>query len=176
VGQLCVNAKVRERLTEIVSKAPFHYSARMLLTQGNAAERPTRVEREVAARILRSAVEPLSGIVRPPLSQLSAKRLITTGEASDAEIKRFAKFISPKEQDLVKEAREIAQLAEALGQGKRDGDLREGVVYYRKIPLADYHHGLQTRLSAYLRKLAPFTRETIRVDPPPNPVKAQKTP
>ncbi len=176
VGQLCVNAKVRERLTEIVSKAPFHYSARMLLTQGNAAERPTRVEREVAARILRSAVEPLSGIVRPPLSQLSAKRLITTGEASGAEIKRFAKFISPKEQDLVKEAREIAQLAEALGQGKRDGDLREGVVYYRKIPLADYHHGLQTRFSAYLRKLAPFTRETIRVDPPPNPVKAQKTP
>ncbi|MEC8942738.1 MAG: hypothetical protein VYC95_08400, partial [Verrucomicrobiota bacterium] len=116
VGQLCVNAKVRERLTEIVSKAPFHYSARMLLTQGNAAERPTRVEREVAARILRSAVEPLSGIVRPPLSQLSVKRLITTGEASGAEIERFAKFISPKEQDLVKEAREIAQLAEALGR------------------------------------------------------------
>ena len=83
------------------------------------------------------------------------KRLITTGEASGAEIERFAKFISPKERDLVKEAREIAQLAEALGRGKRDGDLREGVVYYRKIPLPDYHHGLQTRFSAYLRKLAP---------------------
>lgn len=176
VGQLCVNAKVRERLAEIVSKAPFHYSARMLLAQGNAAERPTRVEREVAARILRSAVGPLSGIVRPPLSQLSVKRLITTGEASGAEIERFAKFISPKERDLVKEAREIAQLAEALGRGKRDGDLREGVVYYRKIPLPDYHHGLQTRFSAYLRKLAPFTRETIRDDPPSDPAKAPKTP
>ena len=120
VGQLCVNAKVRERLEEIVSKAPFHYSARMLLTQGNATKRPTRVEREVAARILRSAIEPLSGIVRPPLALLSVKRLIATGEASRAEIERFAKFISPREQDLLKEAREITQLAETLGRGKRE--------------------------------------------------------
>ncbi len=177
VGQLCVNAKVRERLEEIVSKAPFHYSARMLLTQGNATKRPTRVEREVAARILRSAIEPLSGIVRPPLSLLSVKRLIATGEASRAEIERFAKFISPREQDLLKEAREIAQLAETLGRGKRDGDLREGVIYYRKIPLPGYHQSLQTKFAVYLKKLAPFTRETIREAPGlPDPAKAQKAP
>ncbi|MCH2063542.1 MAG: hypothetical protein MK194_07420 [Roseibacillus sp.] len=170
VGQLCVNAKVRERLEEIVSKAPFHYSARMLLTQGNATKRPTRVEREVAARILRSALEPLSGIIRPPLSQLSVKRLIPAGETSAAEIERFAKFISPQEGDLVKEARALAQLAETLGRAKRDGDLREGVI-------PGYHQSLQTRFPAFLKKLAPFTRETIREAPgPPEPAKAEKTP
>ena len=177
VGQLCVNAKVRERLNEIVSKAPFHYSARMLLIQGDAARRPTRVDREVAARILRSAIEPLSGISRSPLSQLTSKRLITSGEASGAEIERFAKFISPKDGDLVKEAREISQLAETVGRGKRDGALREGVLYYRKVPLPSYHQSLQTKFAAFLRKLSPFTRETIR-DPatPAEPANAGKTP
>ena len=177
VGQLCVNARVRERLNEIVSKAPFHYSARMLLIQGDATRRPTRVDREVAARILRSAIEPLSGISRSPLSQLTSKRLITSGEASGAEIERFAKFISPKDADLLKEAREIAQLAETMGRGKRDGDLREGVLYYRKLPLPSYHQNLQTKFAAYLKKLSPFTRETIRASTAPaDPANAGKTP
>ena len=121
-------------------------------------------------RILRSALEPLSGIIRPPLSQLSVKRLIPAGETSGAEIERFAKFISPQEGDLVKEARALAQLAETLGRAKRDGDLREGVI-------PGYHQSLQTRFPAFLKKLAPFTRETIREAPgPPEPAKAEKTP
>ena len=113
--------RVREQLSEILSKAPFHYSARMLLTQGNAVERPTRVERAVAARILRSAVEPLTSTVDTPLSQLSVKRLLSTGEATKTEIERFAPVISPGDGDLLKSARDLSGLADILGRGKRDG-------------------------------------------------------
>ena len=161
VGQLCVIPRVRERLDEIRSKVPFHYSATMLLTQGNAIERPTRVEREVAARILRSAVEPLTALAGTPLSQLTVKRLLTTGDVTKAEIDRFAPVISPKDQDILKEAHNLAELAETLGQGKRDGTLREGELYYLDLPLTTHYQRLQSRLSTFLKELAPFTKETV---------------
>jgi len=166
VGQLCVNAKVRERLSEIAIRAPFHYSAKMLLVQGDATLRPTRVEREVAGRIVRSAIEPIGGFSRLSLSQLSAKRLLTASEATSAEIERFARFISPDDNDLVKEAREVAQLTQTLGQGKRDGSLRNGVTYYRDTPLATYHSRFQSKFTALRQKLAPFTGEVIESEPP----------
>lgn len=161
VGQLCVNAKFRERLTEIRSRVPFHYSAKMLLTQGDATLRPTRVEREVAGRILRSAVEPISTIARTSLAQLNAKRLLTAGEAANSEIERFSKFISPEDGDLLKAAREVAQLTLDLGQGKRDGGLRDGVIYYRKTPLPTYHSRLRSTFADLLGTLAPYTGESL---------------
>ena len=176
MGQLCVNAKVRERLTEIAGKAPFHYSAKMLLVQGDAAKRPTRVEREVAARILRSTIDPISSISRTSLSQLSVKRLLVAGEAVKAEVARFAKFISPRDEDLLKEAREIGQLALVIGQGKRDGGLQDGVVYYRKTPLPAYHSRLQEKFAALLRKLAPFTGESVRPHPAPEGPSSDEAP
>ena len=170
VGQLCVNAKVRERLSEIASRAPFHYSAKMLLVQGDAALRPTRVEREVAGRILRSALEPVSRISQLALSQLSAKRLLTTGEATSAEIARFSKFISPADKDLLQEAQEVAQLTQTLGKGKQDGGLKDGVAYYRNTPLLVYHDRLQSKFAALRQKLAPFTRETVPDALPDDPL------
>ncbi len=164
-GQLCVIPRVREQLSEILSKAPFHYSARMLLTQGNAVERPTRVERAVAARILRSAVEPLTSTVDTPLSQLSVKRLLSTGEATKTEIERFAPVISPGDGDLLKSARDLSGLADILGRGKRDGSLKEGELYYRQLPVTTYYQRLQTGFSAFLKDLSPFTGESI----PPAP-------
>ncbi|HAO95808.1 MAG TPA: hypothetical protein DCQ96_07085, partial [Verrucomicrobiales bacterium] len=172
VGQLCVNAKVRERLSEITSRVPFHYSAKMLLVQGDATLRPTRVEREVAGRILRSALEPVGRISQLPLSQLSAKRLLLAGEATSAEIERFSKFISPADQDLLKEAQEVAQLAQILGKGKQDGGLRDGVTYYRNTPLPTYQSRLRAKFAALRQNLAPFTRESVQPalpdDPPPS--------
>jgi len=170
VGQLCVNAKVRERLSEIASRAPFHYSAKMLLVQGDAALRPTRVEREVAGRILRSALEPVSRISQVTLSQLSAKRLLTAGEATSAEIARFSKFISPADKDLLQEAQEVAQLTQTLGKGKQDGGLKDGVAYYRNTPLLVYHDRLQSKFAALRQKLAPFTRETVPDALPDDPL------
>ena len=165
-GQLCVNPKVREHLGEILSKAPFHYSARMLLTQGDAVKRPTRVEREVAARILRSAVEPLTVLARSPLSELSAKRLLTTAEATRAEVESFARFIAPRDRDILSGARDLSQLSETLGLGKREGSLREGELYYRNLPVTTYHQRLQAGFSTFLKNLAPFTGETIAPEPP----------
>lgn len=171
VGQLCVNAKVRERLSEITSRVPFHYSAKMLLVQGDATLRPTRVEREVAGRILRSALEPVGRISQLPLSQLSAKRLLLAGEATSAEIERFSKFISPADQDLLQEAQEVAQLTQILGKGKQDGGLRDGVTYFRNTPLPTYQSRLRSKFAALRQKLAPFTRESVPPalpdDPPP---------
>ncbi|MBB23031.1 MAG: hypothetical protein CMN04_09155 [Roseibacillus sp.] len=171
VGQLCVNAKVRERLSEITSRVPFHYSAKMLLVQGDATLRPTRVEREVAGRILRSALEPVGRISQLPLSQLSAKRLLTAGETTSAEIERFSKFISPADKDLLQEAQEVAQLTQILGKGKQDGGLRDGVTYFRNTPLPAYQSRLRSKFAALRQKLAPFTRESVQPalpdDPPP---------
>tara|TARA_Y100000766_G_C18907194_1_gene606447 strand:- start:2366 stop:3460 length:1095 start_codon:yes stop_codon:yes gene_type:complete len=169
VGQLCVNAKVRERLSEITSRVPFHYSAKMLLVQGDATLRPTRVEREVAGRILRSALEPVGRISQLPLSQLSAKRLLTAGEATSAEIERFSKFISPADKDLLQEAQEVAQLTQILGKGKQDGGLRDGVTYFRNTPLPTYQSRLRSKFAALRQKLAPFTRESVQPALPDNP-------
>ena len=161
VGQLCVNARVREHLSEILTAVPFHYSAKMLLTQGDALERPTRVERPVAARILRSAIDPLVGIANNPLEEANARRLLSAGEASRAEIERFTKIIAPSDSDLIREANELAQLVETIGRGMRDGEMRDGTMFYRQVPLPTYFQGLQKRLSAFLKKIVPFTQETF---------------
>lgn len=172
VGQLCVNAHVRQRLSEILSQAPFHYSARMLLAQGNAVERPTRLDRQVTARVLRSAVEPLTALVRTPLEQLTPDRLATTAAASQAEIDRFSNFFAPKDNDLLKEASELAKLTHTIGRGKLEGTRdHEGILYYRKIPVSTYYRGLETRLSAFLDKLAPFTGDLPRQATPAEPQK-----
>ena len=162
VGQLCVNKHVRQRLSNIKSKAPFHFSASMLLIQGDAGERPTRTDREVTARILRSAVEPLTFLTRTPLASLGATRSMATADAARIEVDRFSKYFAPKDLDLHREAVELAHLADSLGRGKRDGTSdSKGNIYYRKLPLTTYHEQLQTRFSAYLKKLAPFTGESL---------------
>jgi len=171
VGQLCVNKHVRQRLVEIQSQAPFHFSSSMLLVQGTS-ERPTRVDREVAGRILRSAVDPLTSLTRTPLKKLSVNRIVAIGEATRSEIDRFSKYFAPKDLDLQREALQLAKLAELVARSKRDGVLdSEGNITYRGVPVLTHYQGLQTKFSAFLKKLAPFTRESF---PPPSK-KVQKT-
>ncbi len=175
VGQLCVNSHVRKRLGEIQGKAPFHSSASLLLLQGSG-QRPNHVEREVAARILRSGVEPLAYLTRAPLSSLSPQRIDAAAASARSEIDRFAKFFDPRDAALHQEAVQLSGLARALARGKQIGKAgpQGNILIPPGVPLSSLQQQLQTRFSAYLRNLAPYTGESFPPTPPAAPRKNPK--
>jgi hypothetical protein len=170
-GPLCVHPKVRSRLQDdILPKAPYHFSASMLLLQGNL-ERPTRVEREVAARILRSAVDPLTSLCKAPLANLTPARIDAAFNAARANIDPFSRYFRTEDDDLKKEALDLinqvlafARAVEARppaaggNSGPGSGD-----------PLAARQQQLHAKLTAVLENLAPFTGETLPPKPPADP-------
>ena len=166
--QLRTDQRVRRRLEEIHTRAPFHLSSSMLLLQG-PEQRPGRVEPPVAARILRSAVEPLGALARSPLSNLTHREIAAAAGAARREVDRFAHFFGPGATGLHREAVDLIRLAESMARGKEAGrtDRKGRPVTDRGITIFSIQQQLRTALAAYLRKLAPDTGEPLPGQPLP---------
>lgn len=164
IGPLCVNENVRRGLADILAKAPYHFSAAMLLLQGEL-NRPTRLDREVTARLLRSAVEPLVPLAKAPLANLNPNRADAAFDAARSRIAPFTKYLRPEDEDLLKAAMELTSLTRSIGRGLQVGrrDAKGNIIARTGVPVAQTHGQLQAELDRYLATLAPFTGE----EPPP---------
>ena len=111
VRQYIGNSFVRGRLAELLQKAPYHYSARMLMTQA-LGNRPTSVTRQILAAELRRALEPMtwiatdeSGVVG--FSALNSEKLARIDQSYDsckALVDGLERYAEKKDLDLVERA------------------------------------------------------------------------
>ncbi|NIP95011.1 MAG: hypothetical protein GWO24_16820 [Akkermansiaceae bacterium] len=173
VGQLCVNLRVRERLREIQSVAPHHFSSAMLLLQGSGQQRPIRFERRITARILRSAVEPLAGLIRQAADPLPARRIDAAAQAARAGADRFAGLFETRDAALHQEAVAVTDLARALARASQlaKPDQEGTLITPEGVTVSSVRQHLQASFTAFLERLAPETGESIpsEADPTPNP-------
>ncbi|MCP5548712.1 MAG: hypothetical protein H7A50_15200 [Akkermansiaceae bacterium] len=77
------NRFVKQRLAELVQEAPWHFSARMLLTQA-AGNRPVTLPREVLAAELRRSLRPLVPLAGVPSEQFDRKMAKASGDLEDS--------------------------------------------------------------------------------------------
>ena len=179
VGPLCVNPTFRSWLKdEILPAAPNHFSASMLLMQGNL-ERPTRIERGVAARILRSGLDPLADLGKAPLAKLSPSGIKAVVTAVQSDIQPFTKYFRTEDDELTKEA--LTLLERALTFGRRLQFATKGpdgvLMAHSDTPMSTLQQEFREELETFNRKLAPHTGERFP-DPvaPPPPVPAPAAP
>ena len=77
------NRFVKQRLAEIAQEAPWHFSARMLLTQA-AGNRPVTLPREVLAAELRRSLRPLLPLAGMRTEEIDRKIAKASGELEDS--------------------------------------------------------------------------------------------
>ncbi len=119
IGPYLTNKFVRERLQEIVEQAPYHLSAKILLTYGSVS-RPRYLTREaLAAEIWRKVdvvneltkIEDFYGINSNQLAKLN-----TLYEQMRDDLRDLERYTDSRNTDLLKEAKELVTSVRGFGR------------------------------------------------------------
>ena len=127
LGQYVANSYVRRRLAEISQAAPYHYSAKMLATQG-AGNRPIYVIRPVVLSELRKAIEPLDWMVKHGYEAFEPAELNaigTTFETCRGEIERLLHYTEKADREVVDQVQTMVALLrpiERAGRSRQNPD------------------------------------------------------
>lgn len=101
--QYIANRFVKQRLAELAQEAPWHFSARMLLTQA-AGNRPVTLPRTVLAAELLRSLRPLGPLLNRDNNQMDVKSARAAGpiyDACRAKIDAMNRYVTREDRDLL---------------------------------------------------------------------------
>lgn len=119
MGAYLTNKFVRERLQEIVSQAPYHLSAKILLTYGSVS-RPRYLTREALAAEIWRKVDVISELAKIEdfygINSNQLARLNTIYEQMRDDLRDLERYTDSRNTDLLKEAKELVTSVRGFGR------------------------------------------------------------
>lgn len=115
------NRFVKQRLAEIVREAPWHFSARMLLTQASG-ERPVMLPRSVLAAELRRELQPLREMSRLQVGNFNvpvAQRAGILHETCRERVAALERYVARGDRELIGEADGVLDAVRDLERASR---------------------------------------------------------
>jgi hypothetical protein len=160
IGQYLANGFIRRRLTELSQEAPYHFSARMLATQG-AGNRPTQTPHPVLVSELRMAIAPMAWIAAKPASSAIPGVSSNSGsygktfEICRDQVDRLERYVQKEDRPLFDEVKELVAGVRTLDRTKKSRinvDSNGDTVYTPetvRIPFLKAYNAVQEALSGY---------------------------
>lgn len=119
MGAYLTNKFVRERLQEIVSQAPYHLSAKILLTYGSVS-RPRYLTREALAAEIWRKIDVISELAKIEdfygINSNQLARLNTLYEQMRDDLRDLERYTDSRNTDLLKEAKELVTSVRGFGR------------------------------------------------------------
>ncbi len=161
MGTYLNNKIVRERLQEIVTQAPYHLSAKVLLTYGSVS-RPRYLTREASAAEIWRKVDVISELAKYDdfygISSSQLSKLNELYEQMRDDLRELERYTDSRNTDILKEAKDV--VASVRGFGREFEGRAEMWEKHDKIRAA--HDTMKDENSKLLEKLSELTG-----DPPP---------